>query len=199
MQFSVDSSHNTTLRGGAQLNSAINVFIDGVSQKDFVGSGDGTRNTGPGFAGSGGAEGNGDPGNPFPQLAISEYKVVSSNYTAEYGDAASAIIVAQTKSGTNRFQGEAFGTYTNEHLRASRPDEIAAGKGKAHQPSKEYGVALGGPIINNVAHFFFTWEHKDLANFSTVFPNGAVPASIISLLPPDAQGQFGPVTNPFTE
>ena len=32
----------------------------------------------------------------------------------------SAIIIAQTKSGTNRFQGEAFGTYTNQHLRAKR-------------------------------------------------------------------------------
>jgi outer membrane receptor protein involved in Fe transport len=199
MQFSVDSSHNTTLRGGAQLNSAVNVFIDGVSQKDFVGSGDGTHGSGSGFVGSGGAEGNGDPGNPFPQLAISEYKVVSSNYTAEYGDAASAIIVAQTKSGTNDFQGEIFGTYTDEHFRASRPDEIASGKGKAHQPSKEYGLAIGGPIVPDIAHFFFTWEHKSLANYSTVLPDGAVPDSIIAQLPADVQSQFGPVTNPFTE
>ena len=183
MQFSTDAQHNTNLRGGAQLQSSVNVFIDGVSQKDFVGSGDGTHGSGSGFAGSGGAEGNGDPGNPFPQLAIAEYKVVSSNYTAEYGDAASAIIVAQTKSGTNDFQGEVFGTYTNEHLRASRPDEIASGKGKAHEPSKEYGLALGGPIVPNIAHFFFTWEHKSLANFSTVLPGGAVPDSIIALLP----------------
>jgi outer membrane receptor protein involved in Fe transport len=199
MQFSVDSSHNTTLRGGAQLNSAVNVFIDGVSQKDFVGTGDGTHGSGSGFVGSGGAEGNGDPGNPFPQLAISEYKVVSSNYTAEYGDAASAIIVAQTKSGTNDFQGEIFGTYTDEHLRASRPDEIASGKGKAHQPSKEYGVALGGPIVPDIAHVVFTWEHKSLANFSTVLPDGAVPDSIIAELPANVRDQFGPVTNPFTE
>ena len=199
MQFSVDSNHNTAIRGGSQLTSAVNVFIDGVSQKDFVGSGDGTRTGGSGFTGGGGATGNGDPGNPFPQLAISEYKVVSSNYTAEYGDAASAIIVAQTKSGTNDFQGEIFGTYTDEHLRASRPDEIASGKGKAHQPSKEYGLALGGPIVPNIAHFFFTWEHKSLANFSTVLPGGAVPDSIIAELPANVRDQFGPVTNPFTE
>ena len=199
MQFNVDQNHNTTLRGGAQLNSAGNVFIDGVSQKDFVGSGGGTGGSGSGFTGSGGPSGNGDPGNPFPQLAIAEYKVVSSNYTAEYGDAASSIIVAQTKSGTNRFQGEAFFTYTDEKLRAKTPSEIAAHTDKAKQPSKEYGVALGGPIIPNVAHFFFTWEHKSLANYAAVIPGSGVPDSAISLLPSDVQSQFGPVTNPFTE
>jgi hypothetical protein len=199
MQFSVDQNHNTTLRGGAQLNSAGNVYIDGVSQKDYVGSGGGTGGSGSGFTGSGGPSGNGDPGNPFPQLAISEYKVVSSNYTAEYGDAASAIIIAQTKSGTNRFQGEAFFTYTDENLRAKLPSEVATHTPKAKQPSKEYGVALGGPIIKDVAHFFFTWEHKSLANYATVLPAAEVPDSIISLLPGDVQEQFGPVTNPFTE
>src|SRR6267154_2718828 len=36
MQFNVDSTGNTNLRGGAQLYSNINVYIDGVSQKDYV-------------------------------------------------------------------------------------------------------------------------------------------------------------------
>jgi outer membrane receptor protein involved in Fe transport len=199
MQFNVDQSGNTSIRGGAQLDSAVNVYIDGVSQKDYVGSGGGTGGSGSGFTGSGGSNGNGDPGNPFPQLAISEYKVVSSNYTAEYGDAASAVIIAETKSGTNRFEGEAFGTYTNSHLRSARPDEIAAGGKKARLPSKEYGVALGGPIVRDFAHFFFTWEHKSLADYSTVAPSGNVPASAIALLPSSVSSQFGPVTNPFKE
>ncbi len=60
-------------------------------------------------------------GNPFPQLAIAEYKVITSNYPAQYGDAASTIIVAQTKSGTNQFHGEAFGQFTNQDLRARTP------------------------------------------------------------------------------
>ena len=165
MQFNVDEGHNTSIRGGAQLDSAVNVFIDGVSQKDFVGSGGGTGGSGSGFTGSGGSNGAGDPGNPFPQLAIGEYKVVTSNYSAEYGDAASAIIIAQTKSGTNAFHGEVFGDYTDEHLRASRPDEA---NGKAHQPDKEFGVALGGPIIKDMVHFFVTYEGKRLANYASV-------------------------------
>ncbi|MEO1967846.1 MAG: TonB-dependent receptor [Sphingomonadaceae bacterium] len=197
--FTVDQSGNTSLRGGAQLDSAVNVYIDGVSQKDYVGSGGGTGGSGSGFTGSGGSNGQGDPGNPFPQLAIGEYKVVTSNYSAEYGDASSAIIIASTKSGTNQFHGEIFGDYTDSHLRASRPDEIAAGTGKAPVPTKEYGAAISGPIIKDVAHFFFTWEHKSLANFSTVFPDGSVPTSVIAQLPSNLTSQFGPVSNPFTE
>jgi hypothetical protein len=197
MIFNVDEGHNTSIRGGAQLDSAVNIYIDGVSQKDFVGSGGGTGGSGSGFTGSGGSNGNGDPGNPFPQLAIAEYKVVTSNYSAEYGDAASAIIIAQTKSGTNTFHGEAFGDYTNNHLRAERPDEY--GTGKASQHDEEYGVALSGPIVKDVAHFFFTWEHKTLTDYSTVYANGLVPPSIIALLPSNVSNQFGPVSNPLNE
>jgi hypothetical protein len=193
MQFQVDANHNTSLRGGAQLASAVNVYIDGVSQKDLVGGGSG-------ITGSGGPTKNGDPGNPFPQLAIAEYKVVTSNYSAEYGDAASSIIIAQTKSGTNRFQGEAFGTFTNQDLRAKTVAEEAAHKPKGKSPSKEYGAAFSGPIIKDVAHFFVTWEHKSLSDPSSVFPgSGISPEQAAALLPADVAAQYGPVTNPFTE
>ena len=87
-------------------------------------------------------------------------------------------------------------TPTNIFARSARRNCLRPGK--AHEPSKEYGVALGGPIIPNIAHFFFTWEHKSLANYSTVFPAACAP-SAISLLPASVSSQFGPVTNPFKE
>lgn len=193
VQFNVDATGNTSLRGGAQLASSVNVYIDGVSQKDYVGGGSG-------ITGSAGAQGNGDPGNPFPQLAIAEYKVITSNYPAQYGDAASTIIVAQTKSGTNQFHGEAFGQFTNQDLRARTPAEKAAGSDKARVPSWEYGAALGGPIIKDIAHFFVTWEHKSLSNQSSVYPgSGVTQAQAVALLPANVASQYGPVTNPFTE
>jgi len=193
VQFSVDANHNTSLRGGAQLASGVNVYIDGMSQKDFVGGGSG-------ITGSAGAQGNGDPGNPFPQLAIAEYKVVTQNYSAQYGDASSAMIIAQTKSGTNEFHAEAFGEFTNQKLRAKTPAEKRNNVAKAKQPSWEYGVAVGGPIVKDVAHFFFTWEHKSLSNQASVFPgSGVTEAQAKALLPANVGSQYGPVTNPFTE
>ncbi|HLJ37724.1 MAG TPA: TonB-dependent receptor, partial [Steroidobacteraceae bacterium] len=191
MQFNVDSTGNTNLRGGAQLYSNINVYIDGISQKDFVNGGI-TGQEGPGQAG--------DPGNPFPQLAIDQYKVITSNYKAEYGDAASAIIVAQTKSGTNQFAGESFLTWTNQNLRARTAAENASTLPKATAPSWEFGASEGGPIIQDRMHFFVTFERKTLSEQNVVFPGGGVAAAIVvPQLPADVASQFGPTTNPFTE
>ncbi|HMB42711.1 MAG TPA: carboxypeptidase-like regulatory domain-containing protein, partial [Luteimonas sp.] len=76
MVFSTDSSGHASLRGGAQNSSSTNVYIDGVGQKSYVKEGgvSGQFNT---------------LGNPFPQLAIGEYKVITSNYKAEYGQISS--------------------------------------------------------------------------------------------------------------
>jgi len=191
MQFQVDSNGNTNLRGGAQLYTNVNVYIDGVSQKDYVFGGI-TGQEGPGQAG--------DPGNPFPQLAVQEYKVLTSNYKAEFGDAASAIIVAQTRSGTNQFEGESFLTFTNQNLRAATPAELAAGQPKAAAPSWEFGASEGGPIIQDKLHFFVTFERKTLSEQNVVYPGGgADPAVVNPLLPAGVASQFGPTTNPFTE
>ncbi len=196
MTFTVDSSGNTSLRGGAQLDTAINVYLDGVSQKDYVAPGGGT-------VGQSGANSSGDPGNPFPQLAIDQYKVVTSNYKAEYGEAASAIIAAQTKSGTNEFKGEGFVDFTNQNLRAETPAEIGSASvtdPKATSPSYEFGFAEGGPIIQDHLHFFATWEHKELSLQNVVFPGGGLSvAQLQPLLPADVFSQFGPTNNPFKE
>ena len=124
----------------------MNLYIDGVGQKGYVRSG---------VSGQAGDT----QGNPFPQLAIGEYKVITSNYKAEYDQISSAAITALSRSGTNEFQGEAFGTYTADNFRAKTPGELAAGV-KTESESKEYGLAFGGPIIQDKLHFFLTYEAK---------------------------------------
>ncbi|NEK65153.1 MAG: hypothetical protein G3W67_22680, partial [Xanthomonas perforans] len=64
MQFETNSNGNSQIRGGAQGSSAVNVYIDGVGQKSYL------------FGGVSGQEQS--AGNPFPQLAIGEYKVITS-------------------------------------------------------------------------------------------------------------------------
>lgn len=66
MVFEIDGNGNTKLRGGASNASAGNLYIDGVGQKSYVRSG--------GIAGQADTQ-----GNPFPQLAVGEYKVITSN------------------------------------------------------------------------------------------------------------------------
>ncbi len=185
MVFERDQNGRTSLKGGAQNASSTNLFIDGVGQKSYVKKG--------------GVSGQFDSaGNPFPQLAIGEYKVITSNYKAEYGQISSAAVTAVTRSGTNNLEGEVFFRYTDQDLRARRPDELATGSDKVESKEKEYGFAVGGPIIEDRMHFFFTVEKKEFALPTTVFP-AVVSPTLINQLPGDAASQFGPTSQPFDE
>ncbi len=182
MIFTVQQDGNTSLQGGAQNTSSVNVFIDGVSQKGYV--------RGGGIAGQEASR-----GNPFPLLAIGQYKVLTSNYKAEYGQLSSAAVTAVTKSGTNEFHGEVYGNYTDSSYRDMTPSEKQAGS-KAQSESKEYGFALGGPIIQDKMHFFITDSVKRFVTPAAVVPGVT---GVTDLLPPDAQAQIGPASVPFFE
>ena len=158
LAFTVDNRGSTSLVGGAQNKSGVNVFIDGVGQKNYVKEGGVSGN----FA---------SQGNPFPQLAIGEYKVITSNYKAEFDQITSAAVTADTKSGTNEFHGEAFGSFTGHNLRADTPAERNAGSQVANT-DKEFGAAFGGPIIQDLLHFFVTYEGKRLITPVAVTPGG---------------------------
>ncbi len=204
MAFQVTSEGKTSIRSGAQNSGATNVYIDGIGQKNYI------RPSGiSGQAGSGGQFGQqnneGDPGNPFPQLAIGEYRVITSNYKAEYDQISGAAISAVTKSGTNEFHGEVFGDFTNASLRAATPVEVLAGQGKKGGPSKEYGFAVGGPFIRDELHYFFTYEGKEFTTPNVVGPpvglrdDNNVLRDWVAGLDPSLLSNYGPVSNPFRE
>ncbi|HEY0179410.1 MAG TPA: TonB-dependent receptor [Dokdonella sp.] len=170
------------LQGGAQSANNINVYIDGVGQKNYVLQG--------GISGQDSSR-----GNPFPQLGIAEYKVITQNYKAEYDQLSSAGVTAVTKSGTNEFHGEVFGNYTGSPWRSPYPSELASGH-KLDTTDQEYGLALGGPIMKDLAHFFFTYEGKDYETPVAVVP-GEDP--LPGPLPPGVDANFGPALVPFHE
>jgi len=60
-------------------------------------------------------------GNPFPQLAIGEYKVITSNYKAEFDQVSSAAITAETSPAPIHFTARLSATYTDDKLRAYTP------------------------------------------------------------------------------
>lgn len=181
VQFIQDGSGNASLRGGAQPTASINVFIDGVSQKDNV-----LKN---GVTGQDTSQ-----GNPFPQLAIGEYRVLSSNYKAEYDEVSSVAITAVTKSGTNEFHGEAFIDFSNEKLRERRPNEL--GGPKIETKDFQFGAALGGPIISNMLFFFGSYEGKRQRRPVDIFPGLN---RTVSIFPTQYQQYFGPTNNEFNE
>lgn len=182
MIFTRSANGNTSLRSGAQFASGTNIYIDGVGQKNYV-------------LGGGGTGQNDSQGNPFPQLAIAEYKVITSNYKAEYDQISSAAVTAETKSGTNEFHGDVFGDYTNTKMRAKTPSEEDAGT-KTVSHEKDYGFDLGGPIVKDMAHFYIAYEGKEFDSPITVDPGVS---GYNAQLPPAAQALLGPASNPFRE
>lgn len=157
--FQQESDGSTRIKGGAQSANAINVFIDGVGQKNYVLKG--------GVTGQDSSR-----GNPFPQSAIGEYKVITQNYSAEYDQISSAAIVAVTASGTNEFHGGMFYDFSDEGMRKPTPSEVKDNSKKVPSEQKQYGFHVGGPIIQDKMHFFFAYEGKDNSDPKDVIPGG---------------------------
>ncbi|NMH61490.1 TonB-dependent receptor [Alteromonas ponticola] len=168
------------VRGGAQNINKINVFLDGVSQKDYVLKG--------GVTGQDSSR-----GNPFPQAAISEYRVITQNYKAEYEHVSSAAITAVTKSGTNEFHGEVFYDFTDEGLREAEPNEA---DGKTPSSTEQYGATFSGPIIKDSLHFLTSYEEKAYET-----PKDVVGGDQITnfTLPAEYQAMLGSFPGEFNE
>ncbi len=181
--FESDQNGITKLRGGAQNSNGVNVYIDGVGQKNFVLKG--------GISGQDGTR-----GNPFPQSAIAEYKVITQNYKAEFDQLSSVAITALTKSGTNEFHGDVFFDYTDQDWRATRPAEYASAGGKVDSQEKQYGASFGGPIIKDTLFFFGSYEKKEFVTPGDVRPGENFP---IGDLPPELQPLVGATAVPFDE
>ncbi len=147
-----------TIYAGAQSANAINVFIDGQSQKSNILDG--------GFAGQDDSR-----GNPFPQGAVQEFRVLTQNFKAEYEQASSAIITAITRSGSNELHGGAFITYQDSDWRSQDVFSERRGQEKPQLDRMEYGFDLSGPIIQDRLHFLVSYERKDETRSNSVFLN----------------------------
>ena len=106
-----------------------------------------------------------------PLEAIQEFQVITSMYDAEWGRASGAIVNAVTKAGTNQFKGVVFGELAANALTA--PDYFVRTQNleKPTSVRRDWGGVLGGPIVKNKAHFFFSLERQvDNPNRTRVFP-----------------------------
>ena len=166
--------------GGPQ----VNVFIDGVSLRSNINQG--------GIIGQDVSR-----GNPFSQLAVAEFRVLTSNFKAEYEDAGTSIITAVTRSGTNSFHGEIFGTYQDQSMIAI--DAITQARGDPEPDLTRYqlGAALGGPIVRDNLFFFISYEGNIQDRSNTVVPGGS--AADQAQLPFNVNDFAGTFPSPFRE
>jgi len=196
----INGTNFRTIQAGGQSANAVNLFIDGTSFKNDL--------TGGGVAGQDASR-----GNPFPQGAIQEYRVISQNFKAEYQKASSAIITATTKSGTNEWKGTALFGFQNGGMVQldsiqRRDKHVADSIGRANNTASTFkkppydrtltAFSIGGPIVRDKLHIFASYEgnvqnRSSRVNFTGI-PSGFPALDTVNLA--KYNGTFG---SPFRE
>jgi len=136
------------INGGAT--SSETFLVDGMDGSNLMGQGI-NQQTAPGMD------------------SIQEWTVQTSNYSAEFGQAGSAVMNVTMKSGTNQYHGNVYNYFQNEILNSAQPFTVQPGSTKEHiRPAakrNDYGATMGGPIRipklydgRNKTFFFFNWE-----------------------------------------
>ena len=97
--------------------------------------------------------------------AISEFRVLTFNYSAQYGSRGGTTVLVSSKSGSNSFHGSVFEYLRNDKLDA-RNFFDGVKKGKYNQ--NEFGAAVGGPIIKNRTFFFTDFQVNKVRQGLTV-------------------------------
>jgi hypothetical protein len=119
-------------------------------------------------------------GNPLPNPdALEEFRVETSNFSAQYGRMSSAVVTAVTRSGTNQFHGSLFEFVRNTSLNAVPWN--ATLNPPYHR--NQFGGAVGGPVMHDKAFFFFSYAglRQTVGQFLS---GGVVPTAL------ERQGDF---------
>lgn len=110
---------------------------------------------------------------PSPD-AIAEFKVITTNYSAEYGRVGGAVVNAVMRSGTNQFHGTAYEFLRNTDLNADG-FQFTPLVYKPTLQRNQFGATIGGPFIKNKLFFFGDYEGyrqlQDYLNYDSV-PSG---------------------------
>jgi hypothetical protein len=173
------------LAAGGQPPEAINVFVDGATYKNDVLRG--------GIVGQDASK-----GNPLPQGAIDEFRVLTQNYKAEYQKAASAIIVATTKSGTNQTEADLFAYGVAKSYVARDEFAVRNNSPRPNYQRLQAGGNVGGPLIKDKLFYFGTYElnFRDEPAYIRLGPDTAsAPAALVQQL----RASTGQQTQQFRE
>lgn len=160
---SVLENNGTSSREGSfningQRSAFNNYLLDGLDNNNY-----GTSNQG--FA---------NENIPPSPDAVSEFRVETNNYSAEYGRSPGAVINAAVRRGTNQFHGRAWDYNRNTVFNAIGPF-LATGATKPKFIQNQFGGTFGGPIWKDHTFFFADYEGKrqifNNANTTSTLPS----------------------------
>jgi hypothetical protein len=112
-------------------------------------------------------------GQNVPLDSVNEFRVVSNNFSAEYGRASGGIINVATRAGSNTFHGSAYEFNRTSKLASNGFNNNANGIAKGVFTRNQFGYTLGGRLIKDKLFFFNSTE------FTRVRSNG----DVLSIVP----------------
>jgi hypothetical protein len=129
--------------------------------------------------------------------SIAEYRVMTSNFNAEYGEAAGAVTTVTTKSGTNQIHGAVWEFLRNNVLNANSYFAKQAGQSRPAYHRNVFGANIGAPIWKD--HTFIFGDYQGIRQSQPVPSNSTIltPAQVAMV----ETGNFGALTtqlyNPY--
>jgi hypothetical protein len=140
--------------------------------------------------------------------AIQEFKVLTYNYSAEFGTRAGPTVLITTKSGTNKLHGSVFEFFRNTSLDAKSFFAVS----KEQFNLNQFGAALGGAIQKDKTFFFVDYQGKHQRHgipFSGLVPTPAMLGGDYTLDPLGVPrpgtfdgstnvDKFGDINSPYT-
>jgi len=95
--------------------------------------------------------------NPNPDT-IAEFRILSNNYTAEYGRNGGGTVSVVTKSGTNHIHGSLFEYLRNDAFNANDFFDNLNGQPRPVLKRSQFGGTVGGPIVKDRVFYFFGYQ-----------------------------------------
>jgi hypothetical protein len=136
----VSTTYGTGFGINGARNSMLDILVDGVST---------AHPTVNGFSGN----------STFPPVeAIAEFKVLGSNYSAEFGRSNGGMVNVVYKSGANNFHGSLFEFLRNSKLDANNFFNNRAGIPLGSFKRNQFGAMVNGPIVRNKTFFLGSYE-----------------------------------------
>jgi outer membrane receptor protein involved in Fe transport len=100
-----------------------------------------------------------------PLEAVQEFKVLTNNFSPEFGQSPAGVITTAMRSGTNQLRGSVYEFLRNDKLNANGWTANRAGLSRTKYRWNNYGIAAGGPVFlprvydgRNRTFFYINWE-----------------------------------------